>query len=401
MPVYSPSRLSSYENCPLMYKYSYVEKVKLEPEVKTIEAFMGSRVHEALEKLYRDLKLSKLNSPEDILAFYEDSWERSWSENVKIVREEYTPENYYDTGAKCIVNYYRRYAPFDQSRTLGLEQSIFIDLDGYKLRGFIDRLAQRSDAHYEIHDYKTSQYLPMQRHFDEDRQLALYQVGVEERWGDAERVDLIWHYLVHDKEMRSKRSSGDIARLKAETIALIEEIERAVEEDNFPARESQLCAWCEYQPICPRRMHIVKTSEMPINKYLQDPGVKLVNEYARLVEEKREYLRRVDEELAQLEGAIIAFAKKEGIEVIRGTDRKLLVRREEKARFPTKKEAERRELDELLKGEGVWREVSDLNVYSLAKAVAGGEWSRELVNKVREYQRLEESYRLYLSAMKE
>ena len=270
MPVYSHSRLSSYENCPLLYKYSYVEKVKLE-HVETVEAFMGSRVHEALEKLYRDLKLSKPNALEDILAFYKASWERSWREDVKIVRVKYTPQNYYETGAKCIVDYYQRYAPFDQSRTLGLEQSIFIDLDGYKLRGFIDRLAQRMDGYYEIHDYKTSQYLPMQRHLDEDRQLALYQIGIEERWGNVERVELVWHYLVHDTEMRSKRSSADIARLKADTIALIEEIGKAVEEDNFPAKETQLCSWCEYQSLCQRQMHIVKTEQMSINKYLQDP----------------------------------------------------------------------------------------------------------------------------------
>ncbi len=51
MPVYSHSRLATYETCPLQYKYAYVEKVELEPEVETIEVFTGSRVHEALEKL--------------------------------------------------------------------------------------------------------------------------------------------------------------------------------------------------------------------------------------------------------------------------------------------------------------------------------------------------------------
>lgn len=349
MALYSYSKLSTYENCPRLYKFSYVDRIKLAPEAETIEAFMGSRVHEVLKKLYQDLRLSKLNTIEDIMAFYNDAWERNWREDVRIVREEYSPENYRETGAKCIIDYCNRYKPFDQSRTLGLEQMVVIDLEGYKLHGFIDRLAQRGDGHYEIHDYKTSQHLPMQRYFDEDRQLALYQIGVEDAWGDAERVDLIWHYLVHDKEIRSRRSGEDIARVKAETIALIQELEKAEEEDNFPARESELCRWCEYQVLCPKWMHILKTSQMPINKYLQDPGVKLVNEYTRLMEEKRE--------------------------------------------------AERKELDEILKGADVWMEVSDLNPYSLSKALARGEWSRELVNKIKEYQRLEESYRLYLSAM--
>lgn len=65
MSTYSYSRLSLFENCPLAYRYKYLDKVEMEPE--TIEAFMGKRVHEALEKLYRDLKHSKVNALEDLI----------------------------------------------------------------------------------------------------------------------------------------------------------------------------------------------------------------------------------------------------------------------------------------------------------------------------------------------
>ncbi len=401
MPVYSHSRLATYENCPLQYKYAYVEKVELEPEVETVETFMGSRVHEALEKFYRDLKLSKVNALEDLLAYYEESWEKNWSEDIKIVRKEYSAQNYRDTGRKCTADYYNRYKPFSDSRTLALEQIIFIEIEGYKLRGFIDRLAQKKDEYYEIHDYKTSQYLPMQRYFDEDRQLALYQIGVENLWGDAKSVDLIWHYLVHDKEIRSKRSAAAMARLKAEVAALIEQMEKSEEEDKFPAKESELCSWCKYQTLCPRHKHMAATSEMPPNKFLKDPGVKLVNRYARLVDEKRAFLDRVEAEMEQLKEAIIAYAKREVVEVIMGSDKKLSVRIDAKPKFPTKEEEERAELDALLKSAGKWMEVSDLNVYALAKAMQKEEWSPELLKKIEKFQRLEEQYRLMLSALRE
>jgi putative RecB family exonuclease len=45
MPVYSHSKLSVYETCPRKYRFQYVERVKV-PEVKTVEMFLGSRVHE-------------------------------------------------------------------------------------------------------------------------------------------------------------------------------------------------------------------------------------------------------------------------------------------------------------------------------------------------------------------
>jgi putative RecB family exonuclease len=401
MPTYSHSRLATYETCPLQYKYSYIDKVELEPEVETVEAFMGSRVHESLEKLYRDLKLSKVNAIEDLLAYYDETWVKNWSEDVKIVRKEYSEQNYRDTGGKCVAGYYSRYSPFTDGRTLGLEQIILIEIEGHKLRGFIDRLAQKGDGHYEIHDYKTSQYLPMQRHLDEDRQLALYQIGVEGLWGDAKKVELVWHYLAHDKEMRSRRSPEAIGKLKAEIVALIGEIEAAEEEDKFPPRESELCKWCDYQPICPRHKHIVATSEMPVNKFLKDPGVKLVNRYAKLVEEKKALLERIEAEMGELREAIIAYAQREGVEAIRGSDRKLSVRFDKRVKFPSKDEEERADLDALLKKAGKWVEVSDLNVHALARAMNEGGWSPELVRKIEKYRRFEEQYRLTLSALKE
>ena len=73
MPTYSHSQLSTYETCPHQYKLAYIDKI--EAETESIEAFMGSRVHDALEKLYRDLmKVNRLNTLQEILDFYEEVW---------------------------------------------------------------------------------------------------------------------------------------------------------------------------------------------------------------------------------------------------------------------------------------------------------------------------------------
>ncbi|MFA4934762.1 MAG: PD-(D/E)XK nuclease family protein, partial [Candidatus Methanoperedens sp.] len=111
MTVYSHSRISTFENCPLQYRLKYVDKIKLD-ESETIEAFMGSRVHEALEKLYKDLRLSKTNTVDELLSFYDDNWKKNYSGDIRVVKEGYSPQNYRDTGAKCIREYYARYQPF-------------------------------------------------------------------------------------------------------------------------------------------------------------------------------------------------------------------------------------------------------------------------------------------------
>ncbi|MGZ3535802.1 MAG: PD-(D/E)XK nuclease family protein, partial [Thermodesulfobacteriota bacterium] len=115
MPVYSHSQLSTYETCPQKYKLSYIDKIEVETE--GIEAFMGSRVHEALEKLYRDLKVTKLNTLEELLHFYYQSWEKNWNDLIQIVRKNYSAQHYRQLGEKCITDYYERHCPFDHGKT--------------------------------------------------------------------------------------------------------------------------------------------------------------------------------------------------------------------------------------------------------------------------------------------
>jgi len=50
MRIHSHSSLGSFENCPRQYWYQYIGKPPVE-RVDTIEAFLGTCVHETLEKL--------------------------------------------------------------------------------------------------------------------------------------------------------------------------------------------------------------------------------------------------------------------------------------------------------------------------------------------------------------
>lgn len=252
MTVYSNSRLGTYETCPLQYKLRYLDRIEAAEE--GIEAFLGSRFHEVMERLYGDLTFT-VHTLDDLLAYYEERWDKKFHDGIQIVRANRTADDYRRMGATFIRGYYARYAPFNQSRVLGLEKRVSIDLgggSGYLVQGIIDRLAQAPDGTYEIHDYKTSSGLPEQAKLDEDRQLALYQIGVEAMWPDVRRVRLIWHYVAFDKELSSARTPEQIALLKAGTIALIDRIER---DTVFEPHESALCDWCPYWEHCPLKRH--------------------------------------------------------------------------------------------------------------------------------------------------
>ncbi|MBM3305367.1 MAG: PD-(D/E)XK nuclease family protein [Candidatus Aminicenantes bacterium] len=52
MAEYSHSQLSKFEQCPLQYKFIYVDGIKRYEE--GVEAFLGQRFHDAMEWLYRE-----------------------------------------------------------------------------------------------------------------------------------------------------------------------------------------------------------------------------------------------------------------------------------------------------------------------------------------------------------
>ena len=394
MPIYSHSQLSMYEQCPLKYRLCYRDKIKR--DVEGVETFVGSRVHETLKKCYDDARLTKVDTLDELLSYYDNIWQQNWHDSIIITKKDLTQDHYKSLGEKMIETYYKRYEPFDSDITVSTEMRIAFSLDDdrYRLMGYIDRLSRGEGDIYHIHDYKTSAYLPSQQDADNDRQLGLYHIGVQKKWPDISNIRLVWHYLAFDKELVSSRSEEAISRLVGDTIRTIDEIEAA---DEFKPRESGLCDWCEYPDLCPLRKHFFKVEALPANEYLNEPGVVLVNKYAQLREEASE----IGEEIDKVKDAILDYARREGVEVIKGSDRKVRVKFDEKLKFPGKSESERKELNDAIKQAGKWMEVSQLDTTALTRVIENGLWSKELINQVLNYGRIEETNAVYLSKLKD
>lgn len=377
MPVYSHSKLATYENCPQKYKLQYIDRLELPEGGEGIEAFLGSRVHDVLEKLYKELILTKMNTLEDLLAFFKDEWDKNWHNNVVIVKKGFTKNHYRNAGKESITNYYKRHQPFNQSKTLATEQLLTFKIDDYTIRGFIDRLSQTSKGVYEIHDYKTSGSLPSQDKLDNDRQLALYQIGIREKFRDAKDIQLIWHYLIFDKEFTSTRSDAQLKDIRKGLLSLIKTIEK---DKTFEPEESNLCDWCEYPEYCPAKKHEIKVQNLQPNKYLKEKGVSLVNKYASFKAKIKE-LRKEEADL-QLELDFIAnaaetYAKKEGISNITGSDFFLKITEETTLSFPRSGEADREALERCVKKAGIWEEVSGLNLSRLVRLIEDEDLDRK------------------------
>jgi len=382
-----------YEGCPLKYKLRYRDKIKRDSE--SIEGFRGTMVHETLKKCYDNLKFTKANTLSNLLTHYNKTWRENWHDSISIMREELTQENYRAQGEKMIKAYYERYSPFDSDITIGTEMNVNFSLDDenkYRITGFIDRLSRTQEDVHEIHDYKTSAYLPGQEDADTDRQLGLYHLGVQRKWPHTKNIRLIWHYLAFDTELISYRSPNAISNLVAATKRLIDEIESA---QDFSPTESWLCEWCEYPDLCPLRKHFFKVETLAVNEYLNEPGVMLVNKYVALKNEAK----KIDTDISKVKEAMLDYAIKEEVEVIKGSDYKARIRFDERLKFPGKNDAKRQQLEDVIREAAKWTDVSQLDTTSLAHIVENSLWSKDLIDKITQYGRIEASSSVHISKL--
>jgi putative RecB family exonuclease len=386
--IYSISRIGTFEGCRLRYKYQYVDHLKADKE--TIEAFMGSRAHEALEELYGFVKNGIIKPRDWLLARYDDLWKKNLTPAVKVIRSDYTEDDYRRKGRKCLEDYYGEYAPFDQAKVVATEKEISFKLkdgnDEVSFRGIIDRLDWNDkEKIYEIHDYKTSGSLPTQEDANRDDQLGLYHIAVRNMWPDIDRVKLIWHYLVFNKRIESSRTPEKLAELEKDIIQRVKEIEACTD---FPPTKSPLCDWCGFQDVCPEWKHPEAMKKLPENEYLKDEGVVLVARYAELEEIKKDLKNEIEgleAEEAKVEEAAFAFAKKNDVRVIDGPGHQLVVSEKEETCAPMKKEdkAKWTALRDILIREGKYTEVSTVNNYMLNSRLPG--WGKAFYDKIKAF----------------
>lgn len=378
MTTYSHSRVSTYENCPYQYKLHYIEKIEVDIPT-TIEPFMGDIVHQSLENLYRRKKFKQRISKETLIKFYRDLWDKEYSEDILIVKEELDATNYKKMGEKFLSDYYDRMHPFEQITILGLETQDRMTLsDGNQWHVRIDKLGCDDKGNYYICDYKTNARMKDQEEADSDRQLAMYSIWVKDKFKDAKSVKLIWHMLAFNKDAVSERTDKQLKELQENVINIIKEIEKATKEGNFPRKQSGLCDYCVYKEQCPSFKHEFDIDKLEtIKEFKKDEGVQLVDEFSNIKTKLSEFKKQEDEFRENL----IKYAKQFGIDIVYGSNMKCSVKEIDKIVMPEDEE-EKAKFIKLMKDLGVYEECSMVCYPKLNSKILKGEIKQEIRDAV-------------------
>ena len=100
MKRFSYSSLETYKKCPAQFRIRYIDNVRKSDE--SIEAFMGKRVHEALEYLYDEVLDGRIPFFDHVVENYKSNWQDKWHNSIGIVRTANNAEFYKYLGEDCI-----------------------------------------------------------------------------------------------------------------------------------------------------------------------------------------------------------------------------------------------------------------------------------------------------------
>jgi putative RecB family exonuclease len=241
----SPSSCSSFKECPLAFRFAYLDRLPEPPSPWTTK---GTLVHRALELLLDrpadertiDAALADLARARVELAPHPDF------ADLDLTEEEWVR---FDADAETLVH---RYFELEDPRTvkpIGLELKLEADLGRTRLRGIIDRL-ELDDGEFVVTDYKTGS-VPSE--LWEAKSLAgvhIYALLCERMLGRRPaRVQL--YYLSKPEAIIATPTDQSIKGVERRTSAMYDAIANACSRDDFRPRPGRLCDFCTFKPYCP------------------------------------------------------------------------------------------------------------------------------------------------------
>lgn len=243
--LFSFSRIKTFDQCPLRYRYRYLDG-RVEA-FRSIESHLGTVIHDVLEWTYEQRR-SSTPPLVAVLDHFEELWNDRWDHDIAVVRHGRTPEEYLLEGRSMLERFHGGVLQRDRSQTLALEQRFTLRLtDDVVFTGFADRVGRTSKGRLFVVDYKTARTLGNESEYSEGLQAPLYASCALRRHHDTVAV-AGYHYLRH-----GMTSWHRVDTVRSQTLLdrFVTLARSAMGARDFPPRPGVLCAWCGFNAVCP------------------------------------------------------------------------------------------------------------------------------------------------------
>jgi putative RecB family exonuclease len=330
-------------------------------------------MHGCVEYFFR-VKTPPPPSLEEMLKYYEQTWLSQGYE---------TPEqeaNYKEYGRDILRRFWEIHSA-DFRLPIALERGFSIDIEGIRLRGFIDRVDKLESGGLHVIDYKTNRDLFTTEYLAGDLQLTIYQMAAAQTWNLPVEKLTLYHLRSNTACSCPPRGEGQVE----ETRRLVTEVADNIVRGNFPAVEGPNCP-CDFPEYCPyfRHEYIIAQSPAPPRQATL-PGIAAadaVESYAAIQAQIKELQTKLDE----IKQTIIDYCQKEGLNRVFGTDHDITFKITERTGF------DEAEVREVLESEGLWEKVLGFDAALVRQLLNDKSVPPEIRSKLETLKRITSSY---------
>ena len=288
IPVYSVSRLETYNTCKYKYYKTYIEKSKEKSEI--IYSALGSKVHSLLERqfiLKRNNFKEEIDFRKEILNELQEAELKGYSFSSEKVKEKWI----YDIIHFC------NNSKFYEMNIIENELHFLLDFDGLWIQGYIDAIVDNGDNTVSVIDWKTSSAFKASDLDKKARQLLLYKIALEEAgtsvshvyWDMLKYADVSWINKTKKLSHRICERNEILDKMRNEFTKYLYEIGYNDDEINEMFSACETMNTLDFFP------------EELINKYKIND---YLLEYDTNIEKENDFLSYVDDTVYEIESNI-------------------------------------------------------------------------------------------------
>lgn len=357
---FSYSKFSLYSECPLKYRFKYIDKI---PEKPKAFFYLGRVVHTVLEFFY-----SRVPPPDitELINYLKTEWERIPFDQRGYATKE-TENLDINKAINIIKNFYIKHKDNDKIPFL-LEYKTFVPVNNIVANIIADKIEYEGHGRITIVDYKTGrdgnrnndQLYFYQKISEMDPQLL---EKIKKKYNeDVKRVEvnkMVYYYVEKLKTVEfSRANDSEIERFWERVLATVENIQSNKFEPK-PAEKG--CSWCDYKPLCPVYADKKKNS-------LTD----LTTEYMRLDND----IRNLEEKKKKIESEIISMMGENN----EFYDNNLNLRVEKNMKYEFKSSDE---LVEILKANNLYEKASRPTVRAVMELLKSNDIDNEIKDRIK------------------
>jgi len=290
---FSYSKFSLYRECPLRYKFRYIDVIPEKPKPYLV---FGRILHEILAHFFSRVPPPPLS---ELIEMFEEKWDSITIEEKGYLKPEYDRMDL-NKGIRIINNFYQRHKDNDKLPVKN-EYQTFVDVSGIVANIIVDRIDYLGDGKIDIVDYKTGsdksrtsdQLYFYQKICEMDTKLVeLINKKYRENLKKIEVHSMKYYYIETLKEQNFIRADENvIEKFWSEVLSTV----RNIEDKKFDPAPGKNCEWCDYKGICP----VFNGEKEKRNSKLIDEYISISNKIFDLEIRKKEIEKEIIETIPE------------------------------------------------------------------------------------------------------